>query len=234
MTAAGAIVAMEVRLLGREPAALFFLFALPAILLALIGSADDIGDDLVPGLIGLVIATAAVASLPEHIAGYRERGVLRRFFASPVRPATLIAAEAVFFLALVAVGAAGLTVAAQLAFGAAGPHSPAAAIAAIAASSAALLSFGALLAAMLPTRRTASAVSNGIYFPMIFVSGAAWPRDQLPSGVQAFGEILPLTHAIDVIGSTWNGSTVPIWSIAYLGLLAACCSPVAVAKITRL
>ncbi|MDQ2952791.1 MAG: ABC transporter permease, partial [Chloroflexota bacterium] len=52
-------------------------------------------DLYVPTMIAMTLAILAVNTMPIRFAGYRERGVLRRFSTTPVHPANLLAAQLV-------------------------------------------------------------------------------------------------------------------------------------------
>src|SRR5688572_20836334 len=87
---------VEFLLLMREPAAVAFTLGLPLVLLALNGGDGnrpdpDLGghgliDLLLPGYLVYVMATSAIMALPETLADYRDRGILRRLRVSPLRP----------------------------------------------------------------------------------------------------------------------------------------------------
>ena len=89
---------------------------------------------------------------------------------------------------------------------------------ALALSAAAMISLGFLLGAVLPSVRTTQAVAAAIYFPAIFVSGALFPREALPSFAQRVGDFLPMTYAVRSIREAWTLGTV---DVAGLGILAA-------------
>lgn len=55
----------------------------------------------------------------------------------------------------------------------------------------AIFSIGILIAALAKNAKAASAIGNLIYFPMLFLSGASFPYEMLPKGVQKFSDILP-------------------------------------------
>ena len=42
--------------------------------------------------------------------------------------------------------------------------------------------------------RTAPAIANLLFFPMMFLSGSAMPFAVLPEGVQRFARLLPTTY----------------------------------------
>ena len=44
-----------------------------------------------------------------------------------------------------------------------------------------------------------------LYYPMLFLSGAAIPKWVLPEAVRTYGQILPLTHVVNLLTGLWLG-----------------------------
>ncbi len=61
--------------------------------------------------------------------------------------------------------------------------------------------------------------------PMLFLSGAVFPVNQLPGAFQHVTRILPLAHSIDVIRPIMLGARWSTW-VCISGLFALCSSPV--------
>jgi ABC-2 type transport system permease protein len=217
---------VETALMLREPAALFFILALPLILLGLNGGAGNepqaafggVGliDVLVPGLLLLVMCTSGLMGLPETLASYRERGFLRRLRVSPLRPWQILGAHAATHLAVAVLGLALLVGLATLAFDLNPPASWTLAAAAVGASAVAVIALGFLLAAVAPTVRTTQAVAAAIYFPAIFVSGVVMPTEALPEPAQRIGQALPFTYAVRAIREAWSAGAADWTAFAVL------------------
>lgn len=206
---------IELAMFLREPAAVFFTLVLPVLLLVFNAAADpwpslrasglSTADGIVPGLVLMVMLTAGLMALPETLAGYRERGVLRRLQASPMRPWQVLGAHASTQALVTAVG---LTVLAGLAITAYDARLPggvglAALALALVIALAAVLGVGFLIAGAAPTTRTAQAVGAALYFPAIFVSGAVIPREGLPAAVRAIGDWLPFSYLVQAVRTAW-------------------------------
>lgn len=226
MRALATLTRVEVSLLLREPAAVLFTLGLPLVLLALNGGQGNspqaqfgglgIVDVLVPGLLVYVLATLAVMTLPETLADYRDRGILRRYRVTPLRSWQILGSHACTQLALGTTGAVLLLAVASAAFDLSAPASWPAVLLAFAGSAACLLALGFLLGAVLPTVRTTQAVAAGLYFPAIFLSGAVWPTEALPDLAQALGRALPLTYAVDALREAWSGGAVDLVAVGVL------------------
>jgi ABC-2 type transport system permease protein len=222
------LTATEVKLFLREPAAVFFTLAFPLLLLWLNGGdrnrpQAELGglgliDVLVPGYVALILAEAGLTSLPGLLAGYRERGILRRLAVTPVSPARLLAAQLLAHLAVATVGAALVVGLGLLLFGLNPPRAPAGLLAAYLLGAGALFAIGFVVAALVPTPRTAEAAGLVLFFPMIFLSGAVVPREALSDGMRRLGEALPLTPVVGSLRAAWTGGGPGLLT---LGVLAA-------------
>ena len=220
--------AVEMRLYLREPAGVFFTLAFPVLLLLLNGEGgnrplEDYGgegkiDVLVPGLLALVMATMSIMGLPEGLARYREWGVLRRLRATPIRPAVILGAQIAVASTVTVAGSVLLVGVGLLGFGLDVPAAPGALAFTFALGTLAFLALAFLLASLPLPARSTQALAWMVFFPMIFLSGATWPRDQLPDLARSIGDFLPLTYAVEALGDAWRAGT---WNVAAMGILAA-------------
>lgn len=84
---------------------------------------------------------------------------------------------------------------------------------------------GFVLAGVMPTPRTAQAVGMAIFYPMLFLSGAAMPRFIMPETVQQVAQLLPLTHVVILLEDIWfqgiwNGTSLVVITTMLLAGLA--------------
>src|SRR5690242_2374075 len=106
MRALTRLTAIETRLMLREVGGPMFTVLLPVALLVLVGMLDSVHkadpalgghrgiDTVIPSMsVMLSMAMAAFFMLPVVLANYRERGVLRRFATTPVKPVALLGAQ---------------------------------------------------------------------------------------------------------------------------------------------
>src|ERR1700760_4566506 len=80
---------IELKLLGRTPAALFWGIGFPVVGLIVLGAIPGTGKP-VKSLGGVSVLENY---LPSTLTSYRERGVLRRMFTTPVTPQALLTAD---------------------------------------------------------------------------------------------------------------------------------------------
>lgn len=228
---------VEAALVLREPAAVLFTLGLPLVLLALNsgqGNAPDelfggagLLDVLVPGLLVYVLATLALMMLPETLADYRDRGILRRYRITPLRAWQIVGSHALTSAALALVGMFLLACVAVLVFDVSPPASVPALAVAVLFSTACLLALGFMLGAVLPTVRTTQAVAAGLYFPAIFLSGAVWPQEALPDLARTLSSVLPITYAVDAVRQAWSGGGLDLRAVAVLIVTAGGATAVA-------
>ncbi len=214
---AARITALELRLLAREPMVMVGLVAFPAvtvlILASVFGSVPDPdfagvkpSDHYVIGYMGVVIAQMGLVTLPTHIATHRELGVLRRYRASGVGAATLVASQAALGTILGAAGAAAVFAAGAALYGAPAPDDPAAVAGWLLAGLACFVAIGLALGTLMPSSRAASSVGNLVFIPMFLLGGGGPPRDVMTDGMREISDALPLTHVLGGLRYAWLGA----------------------------
>ena len=215
MSAFAALTKVEVRLFLREPLTVLFVLVLPVVLLYVLngvfGSTPDPTvwegqspvDFYTSAYVALVAATAGVLSLPVHLAGYREQGVLRRFRASAVSPVALVGAHVAVTAAMAAAGAVLLTVVSVAAYDTTLPQSWLGVLAAYLLVSTSFAALGTLLGFLMPTARAAQGLGVLLFFVFMMLGGAGPPREVLPAGLDAVAGALPATHAAELLRRPW-------------------------------
>lgn len=71
------------------------------------------------------------------------------------------------------------------------------------------------LAGIMPTARTAQIVAMVLLYPMLILSGAAWPRELMPATVLKLSTFLPLTYVVNLLRGLWAGEP---WGIHILDI----------------
>ncbi len=212
---------LELKLFVREPLTVVFSLVLPLVILFVLGGvfgneASGPGEDVVyrgigpmtyyiPAYLALVVASVCVISIPTHLAGNRERGVLKRFHASSVSALTVAGAELVVALVLSAVSGMILIVAARIAYDFEGPESLPATIGVFVLLAAGFAAFGIFLGAVMPTARAAQAVGMLVWFVMLMLGGAGPPPEVLTDAMRAVSDLTPLWHAVQMMQDVWLG-----------------------------
>jgi ABC-2 type transport system permease protein len=235
MRGLGKLFVMQFKLYLREPVAFFFSLAYPALLLLLFGFIFGNEPDLtfwgrnfgtvdasVPAYAGIIIGTVAFMGIPIDTAASRETGVLRRYRATPLHPATYLIASVAVYLMIALLGMAILVLTGKLVFGLRMAGSWLNVLAAITLSALSFYSLGYLIASLVPTARVAQAVGMVIFFPMMFLSGAGMPLQLLPEGLRKVSDFLPLSYAVRLIQGLWFGDAwFKLWlpTLVLVGML---------------
>ncbi|MGI5327823.1 ABC transporter permease [Actinomadura nitritigenes] len=213
----GKILAVEFRMRMREALTPVFAVALPLALLFGFGlmpdatkPSDDLGGQTTTEYMavlgtGIAFAILSLIMLPGVLSDYRERGVLRRMRATPVRPSALLTAQLVINAGAGAVTAAVMIVAGAAAFGTPVPRAFGWFLLAAVLCLLALLALGSLVSAVVPTGRAGNAVGSLLFFPSMFLAGVYIPYDQMPRTLQRICDFTPLGAGIRSMRDAWMG-----------------------------
>lgn len=209
---------VELKLFVREPLTVMFVLVLPLVVLYVLngvfGSQPDpaVWQGLSPidfytsAYVALVAATAGVLSLPVHLAGYREQGILRRFRASAVRPTALVGAHMAVTVVIATMGAVLLTLLSIIAYDAAMPEDWVGVLSAYLLTALAFAGLGAFLGFLLPTARAAQGLGVLLFFVFMMLGGAGPPKEVLPTALSRIADGIPVTHAGELIRGPWMGN----------------------------
>jgi ABC-2 type transport system permease protein len=228
----------EFRLFVREPFSIVFVLAFPLMMMMLLAAVfgNDQADahDVENGMlvwrgvtpanyytaasVAVIIAALGLMTLPINLAGYRERGILRRLRASSVSAWILVSAQLTLALLTFAAGALLMGLVAWLAYDAMLPKDAIGVVVALLLGTAAFGGIGLLLATVVRSSRSAQGIGLLLFFGMWLISGTAPPRAVLPSGLRDVGGVLPLSPLVTAVQDPWFGFG---WSGTDLAVLAA-------------
>lgn len=221
---------VELKLFLREPLTVVFALVLPLIILLVMsgvfGNTPDpefyLGygpvDFYTPAYIGLVLAAIGVVSIPAHLAGNRERGVLRRFRASSVPLGVVVGSEALVNLVIALVSGVVLSVCAMLAYGVRAPASLLLLVAAFLFSALMFAALGVMLGSLIPTARAAQAAGMMLWFLMLMVGGAGPPPETLTGVLGVLSHAAPMTYSSRLLQEAWLEGG---WSWVDAGIVGA-------------
>lgn len=231
----------EAQLFARDPGNLFFAIAFPGMLLAILGSAmpdfttplPEMGglrivDVYLPVVLGMAIATVGVNTLPQYVASYREKGVLRRFATTPLGAPRLLVAQILVQGAALVVAVALAVVVGMALFDIAMPSNIPAALLAVVLALLGVAAVGMLIAALAPSARVATGISMLVYFPLLVVAGVWTPGPAMPDVLATIGEYTPVGAGVQGLQEAFAGNwpstlqiVVPLGWAAVAGGLAA-------------
>jgi ABC-type multidrug transport system permease subunit len=213
-----ALIRAQLTEIRRSKTAIFWMTAFPIGFLLLFGFVMARGDArvmafMMPGLLTTTLMSGALFGVALPLVQQRETGLLRRLRVTPVPAAAVAIAHGITaimtgFLSLLVLMFLG-----RLIFGMQMAGSWPALIGAYLCGACALVPMGLLVGSTARDIRTAPAIANLIFFPMMFLSGSAMPFAVLPEGVQRFARMLPTTY----LNETYSGVIVRgegLWTLA--------------------
>jgi ABC-2 type transport system permease protein len=208
---------LELKLLARDPVTVVFTLALPVIVLYVLGQVfgnkanpgvyRGVGamDFYVPAYIALAVASMGLIGLPVHLAGYRERGILKRFRASDVPIWSIIGAQVVVTAVAGIVSSLIVWGAAILSYNIEFPKQPLLVLAAFVLAVLCFGFIGVLLGALMPNARAAQGAGIILWFVMMMIGGAGPPPEVLGSTLGSVANLIPLKHVVVLIQDAWLG-----------------------------
>ncbi|HVC67876.1 MAG TPA: ABC transporter permease [Acidimicrobiales bacterium] len=207
-------VGYEQKAYWRNPMAAIFTFAFPIIFLIVVGTSA--GPVKVPGytlrydqyvvvaMLTFGLIAACYTNLAMAICTRRETGVLKRMRGTPIAIGSYLAGligsvlivVAILTVIVVAIGMAFY----HLHF----PFHPGAAVLTLVVGIVTFCSLGLAVTVLVPNADAAPAVVNGLYFPVVFISGVFYPLAQ-GSVLARIADVFPIFHMIRAVVSAFEG-----------------------------
>lgn len=198
----------------RNPAAAFFTFAFPLMLLVIVnavlggGTVELAGRTvprsnlLIPSIAAFAVISACFTNIAMGLCLAREQGVLKRKLGTPLPKSAylggrILHASSIEILLVAIVVAAG-----SLLYGADAPTRALPAFAlTLVIGSLSFCSLGLAVTAAVPNAHSAPAIVNGIVLPLLFISFA---RDNAPQWIRGFADLLPIRHYLEAMLSSFH------------------------------
>ncbi len=222
----------ELRLVLREPMVAVALIGFPLgtvlVLAGVFGQAPDPefagvapSQHYLAGYVGVVLAAMGLITVPVHMATHRELGVLRRFRSSGLSAGVLVTSEVLLGAVLGTVAAATVLVAGAAIYGLRMPADPVGVLGWYVAGLACFVAIGVALGSLLPSGRSANALGNLVFVPMLLLGGGGPPRAVMTGAMRTISDVLPLSHLVGGLRQSWLGSTNDPHSLWWPLLVAA-------------
>jgi ABC-2 type transport system permease protein len=156
-------------------------------------------DFLLPGLIALSLMQMSVFSVAFVFTNYKEKGVLKRLIATPMRPITFVTANVitrliVSFLQTAVFLVVGITFLHAQVIGSYWLLSLITIL-----GSVMFLGLGFTISGIAKTQESVPAAANLIVFPMLFLGGTFFPLSSFPTWLGNVAKYLPLTFLSDAM-----------------------------------
>ena len=213
---------IELRLYFRNRMALVYGYLFPLIFLA--AFLVLYRHEAVPlvGHMGELLTVTALGGacfgLPTSMVGERERGVWRRYRATPVSTLHLVLTT-VAARYLVLLTAAVLQIAVAWAIGAPLPEHMVGLWIAFTFVSFAFLGLGLVIAMLADTVPAVQALGQSVFLPMLIIGGVAVRIESLPVWAQHLSAFFPGRYAVEAIQATVNGGGLGVAGFSMLALL---------------
>ncbi|RJO59831.1 ABC transporter permease [Candidatus Parcubacteria bacterium] len=151
-------------------------------------------DFLLPGIVAMSIMQMAVFSVAFVFADYKEKGILKRLIATPMKPRQFVTAQVIVRLFVALVQTAILMAIGIMAYHAQVIGSYPLVFLISVLGGIMFLGLGFTISGLAKTVEAVPAIANLIVFPMLFLSGVFFPTTAMPEWLQHVVNYLPLTH----------------------------------------
>jgi ABC-2 type transport system permease protein len=154
-------------------------------------------DFLVPGVLAFSIMTAGIIGIASRMVGYREKLILKRLRATPLRAWEFVLSNVASQLVVVLAQVGVLLLAATLFFGVHIQGSLVTVILLSLLGGLAFLTIGFAVSGFAATEEAASAIGNLVTMPMMFLAGVYFPLSGAPGWLKPIIGVLPLTYLVN-------------------------------------
>lgn len=222
----------EARLFLRNIMGFFFTFLFPPLAIILFGAMfgneptpyfGGLGsmDVSVPGYAGMIMAVTGLMCLPLTLAEYKDQGIYKRFDATPAGKGIVLASQLVVNFVMTALGIAVLLATGYILYQIRITGTPPMIVASLLLGTASTFALGFFIAAASPNQKIANLLSFTLYFLMLFLSGATMPMEMMSETINKISLLLPLTHVVKMLTSTFAGKPINEYS-CHLLIVAGC------------
>jgi ABC-2 type transport system permease protein len=180
---------------------------------------------IAPGLMAMVIMFAAMTGLAASISRERELGTLDGILSAPISRLSIVLGKS---LAQVVRGLLQAILALLLAivfFGVVVHGSYTLLLLLLVLTVFSFIGIGIIISALASEQETAMTIMMTLTFPMLFLSGALFPVQQMPTAIQVVSRFLPLTYAVNalrkciVLGTGITGMMPEVWIMLGFGVV---------------
>ena len=200
-----AFLKIDLKLAARNRAVLFFNYVFPLIFFFVF--AFFLGGQrgqivlvvtmvTVIGILGSGFFGAGMRAVQE-----REENILRRYKVTPITPVPLLLASILAGVILYLPSVALMLLLAHYVYGMAMPGNFVSLFAFVCLAAAAFRSLGLIIAAVVNSMQESNIVTQSIYMPMLFLSGATFPLSMMPTWLQIFAQFIPATYLVTGISA---------------------------------
>ncbi len=156
-------------------------------------------DFLLPGIVGMSIMQMAVFSVAFVFADYKEKGILKRLVATPMKPFQFVTANVITRLLVAILQTAVLIALGVLLYKSTVVGSYWLILLISILGGTMFLGLGFTISGLAKTVEAVPAIANLIVFPMLFLGGTFFPLTSMPDWLQHVVTFLPLQYFTDAL-----------------------------------
>ncbi len=214
----------SLKLTYRDRQAIFWMYIFPLFFLFLFASVfargrAEVVTGLMAGLLCISSMSAGLFGMSINLVMMRQRGILRRYRLAPISALTVISSElAASFLVLLSTLAMQLLLA-KVIYGMKVVGNPLVMLLMLSVGALTFLSIGFIVASVAENARAAQVMSNLLFFPLMFLGGAAFPLAFLPKGLQNVSRLLPSQYMVEGLRKVMVDGAGLRAILPYLGVL---------------
>ncbi|HYL36681.1 MAG TPA: ABC transporter permease [Bryobacteraceae bacterium] len=197
-----ALAAINVRLTFRDRTVIFFNYLFPLVFFFIFGQLlrAEQGDTVIQvltmvlciGILGTGFFGAGIRAAQD-----REANILRRFKVAPISPAPLLAASMLTGLLTFLPSAVLMAALSHYVYGMALPERWLSLLIFVCLGVLAFRAIGLIIAAVVNSMQESQILVQLLYFPMMFLSGAAIPISVMPAWLQTVAQFIPATYLMN-------------------------------------
>jgi ABC-2 type transport system permease protein len=216
---------MSLKLTYRDRQAIFWTYIFPLFFLFLFASVfargrAEVVTGLMAGLLCISSMSAGLFGMSINLVMMRERGILRRYRLAPVSPLLVISSELVAgFIVLLSTLVLQLMLAAVI-YRMRIAGNLLVMLLMLSVGALTFLAIGFIVASVAENVRAAQVMSNLLFFPLMFLGGAAFPLAFLPQGLQNVSRLLPSQYMVEGLRRVMVEGAGLRAILPYLGVLA--------------
>ncbi len=159
---------------------------------------------LLPGLLGLNLVSMGLFSVGMVNVSYREKGKFRRLAVTPLPKWIFLLGQVLHRLTVTVIQAAILLLVGRLAFGIQNQGSFLNLLFIMTLGTGCFMAFGFALSGFAETSEGYAAISNLVFFPLMFLSGVYFTLDSAPAWLQHTVAFLPLSPFLRALRAVFN------------------------------
>ncbi|HET8902356.1 MAG TPA: ABC transporter permease [Holophagaceae bacterium] len=175
---------------------------------------------LLPGLLGLNLMSMGLFAVGMVIVSYREKGKFRRLAVTPLPKWVFLLGQILHRLTVVLLQSAVLILVGAFAFHIHNQGSYFLLSLVMALGTACFMALGFALTSFAETSETYGAISNLVFFPLMFLSGVYFTLDAAPKWLQTAVIVLPLSPFLKALRAVFNDGAGLQGQMLGLGIVA--------------